>query len=159
MTGEPLVTLVGQLGADPELKFLPSGVPVCNFSLASTPRVKDGDSWTDGETMWVRCAVWRELAENVAESSLVKGTRVIVQGRLKVRSFETDAGEKRTSIEMDVDAIGPELRFATAKVTKAQRSDSGGQQASRPAARPQRSSAPSSDPWGDVPPPEEEPPF
>jgi single-strand DNA-binding protein len=158
MTGEPLVTLVGNVAAEPDLKFLPSGASVCNFSLASTPRVKDGESWVDGETMWVRCAAWRELAENVAES-LVKGTRVIVQGRLKVRSFETDAGEKRTSIEMDVDAIGPELRFATAKVTKTQRSDGGGQQPSRLAARPQRSSAPSSDPWGDVPPPEEEPPF
>jgi single-strand DNA-binding protein len=158
MTGEPLVTLVGNVAAEPDLKFLPSGASVCNFSLASTPRVKDGDSWVDGETMWVRCAAWRELAENVAES-LVKGTRVIVQGRLKVRSFEQD-GQKRTSIEMDVDAVGPELRFATAKVAKVQRSDGGGgQQSSRSAPRPARSSSPTSDPWGDVPPPTEEPPF
>lgn len=157
MTGEPLVTLVGNVAADPDLKFLPSGVAVCNFSLASTPRVKDGDSWTDGETMWVRCAAWRELAENVAES-LVKGTRAIVQGRLKVRSFEQD-GQKRTAIEMDVDAVGPELRFATAKVSKVQRSDGNGGQQSRPAARPQRGSAPTTDPWADVPPPDEPPPF
>lgn len=158
MTGEPLVTLIGNVAAEPDLKFLPSGAAVCNFSLASTPRVKDGDSWTDGETMWVRCAAWRELAENVAES-LVKGTRVIVQGRLKVRSFEAN-GEKRTAIEMDVDAVGPELRFATAKAIKAQRSGgNGGHSQSRPAARSQRTSAPSSDPWADVPPPDEEPPF
>lgn len=158
MTGEPLVTLVGNVAADPEIKFLASGAAVCNFSLASTPRVKDGDTWSDGETMWVRCAAWRELAENVSES-LTKGTRVIVQGRLKVRSYEAN-GEKRTSIEMDVDAVGPELRFASAKVVKVQRSSGGGGFSGvQPAARPARASAPAADPWGDVPPPDEEPPF
>ena len=158
MTGEPLVTLVGNCAGEPELKFLPSGAAVCNFSLASTPRVKDGDNWADGETMWVRCAAWRELAENVAES-LTKGTRVIVQGRLKVRSYEAH-GEKRTAIEMDVDAVGPELRFATTTVVKAQRSGGGGGQfSSRTAGGSARASTPTSDPWGDVPPPTEEPPF
>lgn len=157
MPGEPLVTLVGNVAAEPDMRFLPSGVGVCNFSLACTPRVKDGDSWTDGETMWVRCAAWRELGENVVES-LDKGTRVIVQGRLKVRSYAAN-GEKRTAIEMDVDAVGPELRFATAKVAKVQRSSGDGHSGSRAAARSGRSSAPVDDPWGDVPPPEEPPPF
>ncbi len=154
MANEPVTTLVGNVGSDPELKFLPSGVGVCNFTVAATPRTKDGDRWVDGETMWVRCAAWRQLAENVVES-IEKGTRVIVSGRLKVRSFEQD-GLKRTSIEMDVDAVGPELTFATATVRKAARSSDGGGGAERGAAR---SSAPASDPWANVPPPDEEPPF
>lgn len=136
---EPVTTLVGNVGSDPDMKFLPSGVAVCNFSLGATPRVKDGDRWVDGETMWVRCAAWRQLAEGVAES-ITRGTRVIVTGRLKVRSFEQD-GVKRTSIEMDVDAMGPELTFATAKVSKASRDSGGGQSQGR-------SAPPADDPWG-----------
>lgn len=116
MANEPVVTVVGNAVADPELRFLPSGVAVCNLTIASTPRVKDGDAWVDGEAMFVRCAVWRRAAENVAET-VTKGMRLMVQGRLKVRSYESN-GEKRTSIEMDVDAIGPELTFAVAKVQK-----------------------------------------
>lgn len=156
MSGEPVVTLVGNCAAEPDIRFLPSGVPVCNFTIAATPRVKQGETWVDGETMWVRCAAWRQLAENVVES-LQKGTRVIVSGRLKVRSYEKD-GEKRTSIEMDVDAVGPELRYATAKVAKVQRSagdTSGGSQE----AWGRTSTSPAGDPWTNVPPPEEEPPF
>lgn len=149
MANEPVVTIIGNVAGEPELKFLPSGLGVCNFSVAATPRVKNGDTWSDGETMWVRCAAWRQLAENVIES-IHKGTRVIVQGRLKVRSFEQD-GIKRTSIEMDVDAIGPELAFATASVNKATRSSGGGGFSNTP--------APAGDPWGNVPPPDEEPPF
>lgn len=149
---EPITTLIGNVGGEPELKFLPSGAAVCNFNVAATPRVKTGDTWADGETMWVRCAVWRQLAENVAES-IQRGTRVIVTGRLKVRSYEQE-GTKRTSIEMDVDGIGPELSFATAKVSKVARgSDS-------PAhARSGSSSAPADDPWSNVPPPDTEAPF
>jgi single-strand DNA-binding protein len=119
MAGEPITTIIGNLASDPDLKFLPSGAAVCNFVVASTPRVKKGDNYEDGEAMWVRCAVWRQQAENVAET-LTKGTRVIVSGRLKVRSYEKD-GVKRTSIEMDVDGVGPELRYATAKVNRVSR--------------------------------------
>lgn len=120
MAGEPVVTIIGNVASDPDLKFLASGAAVCNFTVASTPRVKDGDAWKDGEAMWVRCAVWRQQAENVAET-LTKGMRVIVSGRLKVRSYEKD-GVKRTSLEMDVDGVGPELRYATAKVNRVSRS-------------------------------------
>jgi single-strand DNA-binding protein len=145
MANEPVVTLIGNCAGEPELRFLPSGVAVCNFTVASTPRVKQGDQWADGETMWVRCAAWRELGEHTAES-LVKGTRVLVQGRLRVRSYDKD-GEKRTSIEMDVYAVGPELRYATAKVSKAERSG---------AARQQQAAA-VDDPWAAA--PGDEPPF
>lgn len=117
---EPVITLIGNLTNDPELRFTPSGAAVCNFTVASTPRVKDGDSWTDGEPMFVRCAIWRQPAENVAET-LTRGMRVIVSGRLKSRSYEKD-GQKRTSLELDVDGVGPDLRFTTAKVNKVQRS-------------------------------------
>ncbi len=153
MSGEPVVTIVGNLAAEPSLKFLPSGVAVCNFTVACTPRVKEkgSDTWTDGETMWVRCAAWRELGEHLGES-LDKGSRVIVQGRMKVRSYDQD-GQQRTSIEMDVDAAGPELRYATASVAKASRGS--GETHGRSGS----SSAPSSDPWGDVPPPDSEAPF
>lgn len=119
MAGEPITTIIGNLASDPDLKFLANGAAVCNFVVASTPRTKKGDVWEDGEAMWVRCAVWRQQAENVAET-LTKGTRVIVSGRLKVRSYEKD-GVKRTSIEMDVDGVGPELRYATAKVNRVSR--------------------------------------
>lgn len=148
MSGEPQTVLIGNLAGDPDLRFLPSGAAVCNFVVASTPRVKKGDSYEDGETMWVRCAAWRQLGENCAES-LSKGSRVLISGRLRVRSYEKD-GAQRTSIEMDVDAIGPELRFATAKVNKVNRGgDSGGGFG-------QQRSAPTddgySDPWGSAPP-------
>ncbi|HET9649952.1 MAG TPA: single-stranded DNA-binding protein [Microlunatus sp.] len=124
MAGETTITLVGNLTADPELRFTPSGAAVANFTVASTPRTFDRNSgeWRDGEAMFLNCAVWRQAAENVAES-LQKGMRVIVQGRLKSRSYETREGEKRTVFEVDVDEIGPALRYATARVT---RSSSGG---------------------------------
>jgi single-strand DNA-binding protein len=119
MAGETIITLVGNLTADPELRFTPSGAAVANFTVASTPRTFDRQTqeWRDGEAMFINCAVWRQAAENVAES-LQKGMRVIVQGRLKSRSFETREGERRTVFEIDVDEIGPALRYATAKVTK-----------------------------------------
>ena len=127
MTGEPIITVVGNAVADPELRFTPNGVAVANFTVASTPRTFDrqANQWVDGEALFLRCAVWKEAAENVAES-LTKGMRVIVQGRLKARSYEDRDGNKRTSWEMDVDEIGPALRFATAKVTRAQRNGGGG---------------------------------
>jgi len=127
VAGETVITLVGNLVDDPELRFTPSGAAVANFRLASTPRTYDRASgdWKDGETLFLTCSVWRQAAENVAES-LQRGTRVIVSGRLKSRSYETREGEKRTVFEVDVDDIGPSLRSATAKVTRAQRSGSGG---------------------------------
>lgn len=127
MSGEPEVTIVGNLTADPELRFTPSGAAVANFTIASTPRYfdKGANEWKDGETMFVRSTVWREYAENVAES-LTKGARVVAQGRLKSRSYETREGDKRTNWELDVDEIGPSLRYATAKVTKAARNGNGG---------------------------------
>ena len=119
MAGETSITLIGNLTADPELRFTPSGAPVANFTVASTPRTFDRQSgeWRDGDAMFLNCAVWRQYAENVAES-LQKGMRVIVQGRLKSRSYETREGEKRTVFEVDVEEIGPALRYATAKVTR-----------------------------------------
>lgn len=119
MAGETVITLVGNLTADPELRFTPSGAAVANFTVASTPRTFDRQSgeWKDGDAMFLNCAVWRQAAENVAES-LQKGNRVIVQGRLKSRSYETREGERRTVFEVDVDEIGPALRYATAKVTR-----------------------------------------
>ena len=119
MAGETVITLVGNLTADPELRFTPSGAPVANFTVASTPRTFDRQTgeWRDGDAMFLSCAVWRQAAENVAES-LQKGMRVIVQGRLKSRSYETREGERRTVFEVDVDEIGPALKYATAKVTR-----------------------------------------
>jgi len=127
MAGETVITVVGNLVDDPELRFTPSGAAVANFRLASTPRTYDRQSgeWKDGETLWLGCSVWRQAAENVAES-LTKGTRVLVQGRLKSRQYETREGEKRTVFEIDVDEIGPSLRNATAKVNKTTRSGGGG---------------------------------
>jgi len=127
MAGETTITLVGNLTADPELRFTPSGAAVANFTVASTPRTFDRQSneWRDGDAMFLNCAVWRQAAENVAES-LQKGMRVIVQGRLKSRSYETREGEKRTVFEVDVDEIGPALRYATAKVTRTTSSGGGG---------------------------------
>ncbi len=127
MAGDTIITVVGNLTADPELRFTPSGAAVANFTVASTPRIYDRQSgeWKDGEALFLRCNIWREAAENVAES-LTRGSRVIVQGRLKQRSFETREGEKRTVVEVEVDEIGPSLRYATAKVNKASRSGGGG---------------------------------
>ncbi|HME75791.1 MAG TPA: single-stranded DNA-binding protein [Mycobacterium sp.] len=127
MAGDTTITVVGNLTADPELRFTPSGAAVANFTVASTPRIYDRQSgeWKDGEALFLRCNIWREAAENVAES-LTRGSRVIVQGRLKQRSFETREGEKRTVFEVEVDEIGPSLRYATAKVNKASRSGGGG---------------------------------
>lgn len=119
MAGETTITLIGNLTAEPELRFTPSGVPVTKFTVASTPRSlnKATNEWVDGETLFVTCNVWRQAAENAAES-LEKGTRVIVQGRLKARSYETKEGEKRTVFELEVDAFGPDLTRATAKISK-----------------------------------------
>ena len=127
MAGDTVITVVGNLTADPELRFTPSGAAVANFTVASTPRTfdKNTNEWKDGEALFLRCSVWRQAAENVAES-LQRGTAVIVQGRLKQRSYETKEGEKRTVYELDVDEIGPSLRWATAKVTKASRGGGGG---------------------------------
>jgi single-strand DNA-binding protein len=126
MAGETTITVIGNLTNDPELRFTPSGSAVANFTVASTPRTFDrqANEWKDGETLFLRASIWREAAENVAES-LTKGMRVIVSGRLKSRSYETKEGEKRTVIELEVDEIGPSLRYASAKVNRTQRS--GGQ--------------------------------
>ena len=127
MAGETVITVVGNLTDDPELRFTPSGAAVANFTVASTPRTlnKQTNEWEDGEAMFLRCSVWRQSAENVAES-LQKGARVIVNGRMKARTWETREGEKRTSFEIDVDEIGPSLKWATAKVARAGRSGGGG---------------------------------
>ena len=127
MAGDTIITVVGNLTADPELRFTPSGAAVANFTVASTPRIFDRQSseWKDGEALFLRCNIWREAAENVAES-LTRGARVIVTGRLKQRSYETKEGEKRTVMEVEVEEIGPSLRYATAKVNKAGRGAGGG---------------------------------
>ncbi|MGI8888562.1 MAG: single-stranded DNA-binding protein [Nocardioidaceae bacterium] len=126
MAGETNITIIGNLVDDPDLRFTPSGAAVANFRIASTPRTfdKQTNEWKDSETLFLSCAVWRQAAENVAES-LQRGMRVIVTGRLKSRSFETREGEKRTVFEIDVDEVGPSLKSATAKVTKASRSGGG----------------------------------
>jgi single-strand DNA-binding protein len=154
VAGDTTITVVGNLTADPELRFTPSGAAVANFTVASTPRIYDRQSgeWKDGEALFLRCNIWREAAENVAES-LTRGSRVIVQGRLKQRSFETREGEKRTVVEVEVDEIGPSLRYATAKVNKASRSGGGSGGlggGSRPAAA-QPGAGGSDDPWGSAP--------
>jgi single-strand DNA-binding protein len=180
VAGDTTITVIGNLTADPELRFTPSGAAVANFTVASTPRIYDRQSseWKDGDALFLRCNIWREAAENVAES-LTRGSRVIVTGRLKQRSFETREGEKRTVFEVEVDEIGPSLRYATAKVNKASRSGGGGGGfgsgsggggggggGSRPpAAAAQASSGPADDPWGSAPASgsfgggDEEPPF
>ena len=119
MAGETQITVIGNLTADPELRFTPNGAAVANFTVASTPRTfdKQRNEWVDGEALFLRCAAWKQLGENVAES-LTKGLQVIVQGRLKSRSYETKEGEKRTSMELEVDAVGPSLQFATATVNR-----------------------------------------
>src|ERR1700761_4178915 len=127
MAGATAITLIGTLTADPELRFTPSGAAVANFTVASTPRTFDRQSgeWKDGEALFLRCNIWRQAAENVAET-LTRGSRVIVNGRLKQRSYETREGEKRTVVELEVEEIGPSLRYATASVTKASRGGGGG---------------------------------
>src|SRR5690242_6167162 len=127
MAGETVITVVGNLTDDPELRFTPSGAAVASFTVASTPRILDKatNEWKDGDALFLRCSVWRQAAENVAES-LTRGARVMVTGRLKQRSYETKEGEKRTVVELEVDEVGPSLRYATAKVTKASRGGGGG---------------------------------
>jgi single-strand DNA-binding protein len=127
VAGDTVITVVGNLTADPELRFTPSGAAVANFTVASTPRTfdKNSNEWKDGEALFLRCSVWRQAAENVAES-LQKGMAVIVQGRLKQRSYDTKEGEKRTVYELDVDEIGPSLKWATAKINRTQRGSGGG---------------------------------
>ncbi|WP_330233658.1 single-stranded DNA-binding protein [Nocardia sp. NBC_00508] len=127
MAGDTVITVIGNLTADPELRFTPAGQAVANFTVASTPRVFDRNSneWKDGEALFLRCNIWREAAENAAES-LTRGSRVIVSGRLKQRSYETREGEKRTVVELEVDEVGPSLRYATAKVNKTSRGGGGG---------------------------------
>lgn len=134
MAGETIITVVGNVTADPELRYTQSGLAVANFTIASTPRTFDRQSneWKDGEALFLRASVWREFAEHVA-NSLQKGMRVIAQGRLKQRSYETKEGERRTALELEVDEIGPSLRFATAQVTRSQGGGGnrqGGQQSS-----------------------------
>ena len=127
MAGETVITVVGNLTDDPELRFTPSGAAVAKFRIASTPRTLDRQSgeWKDGEPLFLACNIWRDAAEHVAES-LQRGARVIVQGRLRQRSYETREGEKRTVYELEVDEIGPSLRYATAKVQRMSRSGGGG---------------------------------
>jgi len=143
MAGETTITVVGNLVDDPELRFTPSGAAVANFRVASTPRTfdKQSNEWRDGEALFLSCSVWRQAAENVAES-LQRGMRVVISGRLKARSFETREGEKRTVFEIDVDEVGPSLKYATAKVTKTTRSGGHGGYAGGGA-----SSTGGDDPW------------
>ena len=164
MAGDTVITVVGNLTDDPELRFTSSGVAVANFTVASTPRSFDKQSgeWKDGDALFLRCSIWRQAAENVAES-LQKGARVVVQGRLKQRSYETREGEKRTVYELDVDEVGPSLRYATAKVTKVTRSGGGfggGSGDGGGGGGGNASAAPADDPWATAAPTSsDEPPF
>jgi single-strand DNA-binding protein len=171
MAGETLITIVGNLTDDPELRFTPTGAAVAKFRVASTPRFLDkaSNEWKDGEPLFLPCTVWRQAAENVAES-LQRGSRVVVTGRLKQRSYETREGEKRTVIELEVDEIGPSLRYATAKVQKMNRNSGGGgfgSSGTGNTGNPQGGGGFADDPWANVPPPapgggakfDEEPPF
>jgi single-strand DNA-binding protein len=160
MAGDTTITVVGNLTADPELRFTSSGAAVASFTVASTPRTFDRQSgeWKDGEALFMRCSIWRQAAENVAES-LTRGARVIVSGRLKQRSYDTREGEKRTVIELEVDEVGPSLRYATAKVNRVSRGSGeggggfggGGGNGSGGGGQ-SRQSAPADDPWGSAPP-------
>ncbi|MET7990444.1 single-stranded DNA-binding protein [Amycolatopsis sp. NPDC005232] len=158
MAGDTVITVIGNLTSDPELRFTPSGAAVANFTVASTPRTLDRQSgeWKDGEALFLRCNIWRQAAENVAES-LTRGARVVVQGRLKQRSFETKEGEKRTVVELEVDEIGPSLRYATAKVNKVSRGGGGDFGGSGGGGGGNRGGGggggmPADDPWGSAPP-------
>jgi single-strand DNA-binding protein len=152
MAGETIITVVGNLTADPELRYTQTGLAVANFTIASTPRSFDraANDWKDGEALFLRASCWREFAEHVA-GSLTKGSRVVATGRLKQRSYETKEGEKRTSIELEVDEIGPSLRYATAQVTRASSGggSAGGRQQGAVADEPWAASAPaeSGDVW------------
>ncbi|MEU3625731.1 single-stranded DNA-binding protein [Amycolatopsis coloradensis] len=153
MAGDTVITVIGNLTSDPELRFTPSGAAVANFTVASTPRTLDKQSgeWKDGEALFLRCNIWRQAAENVAES-LTRGARVVVQGRLKQRSFETKEGEKRTVVELEVDEIGPSLRYATAKVNKVSRGTGGGGGGGfGGGGGGGQSGPPADDPWGSAP--------
>jgi single-strand DNA-binding protein len=166
MAGETVITVVGNLTADPELRFTPSGAAVASFTVAATPRTLDRatNEWKDGDALFLRCSVWRQAAENVAES-LTRGSRVIVQGRLRQRSYETREGEKRTVVEMEVDEVGPSLRYATAKVNRTQRgSSTGGGFGAGSGGGAGAGGAPAEDPWGTAVPADagsfsDEPPF
>jgi single-strand DNA-binding protein len=162
MAGETILTVCGNLTADPELRFTPSGAAVANFTVASTPRSFDKQSgeWKDQPALFMRCNVWRQAAENVAET-LTRGMRVVVSGRLVQRSFQTKEGEKRTVVELEVDEVGPSLKYATAKVNKVSRSDGG---SSSHGSSGTGGGAPVDDPWGSAPassgaPQDDEPPF
>jgi single-strand DNA-binding protein len=141
MAGDTTITIIGNLTDDPELRYTPNGAAVANFTVASTPRFLDKatNEWKDGDALFLRCSIWRQAAENVAES-LTRGARVIVSGRLKQRSYETKEGEKRTVYEVECDEIGPSLKYATAKVNKTTRSGAGGGGGF--------GGAPADDPWG-----------
>ncbi|MCP2097492.1 single-strand DNA-binding protein [Actinosynnema pretiosum] len=147
MAGETVTTLVGNLTTDPELRFTQAGAAVANFTVASTPRFfnRQTNEWEDGNPLFMRCSLWRQPAENVAET-LTRGARVIVTGRLRQRSFETKEGQQRTVVELEVDEIGPSLRYATAKVNKVTRAQGSDGQGSGD------NGAPASDPWGSAPP-------
>ncbi len=149
MSGETLISIVGNLVQDPELRFTPAGAAVANFTVASTPRTFDKKSgeWKDQDALFMRCTVWRQAAENVAET-LTRGMRVMVSGRLVQRSFTTKEGEKRTVVELEVDEVGPSLKYATAKVTKVSRSSDGGQSHGSSGSS---GGAPVDDPWGSAP--------
>jgi single-strand DNA-binding protein len=146
--GDVTVTVIGNLTNDPELRFTPSGAAVASFTVASTPRIldKSTNEWKDGDALFLRCSVWRQAAENVAES-LVKGARVLVTGRLKQRSYETKEGEKRTVVELEVDEVGPSLRYATAKVNKVSRGGGGGGSYSGGGGGSYNSAPAADDPW------------
>ena len=146
--GDTNITVIGNMVADPELRFTPSGAAVASFRIASTPRFfdKQANEWRDGDSLFLTCNVWRQYAENVAES-LSKGMRVIVTGRLKQRSYETREGEKRTVMEMEVDEVGPALKYATAKVNKVQRGGGGFGESSGGGG----AAASSDDPWASSP--------
>jgi single-strand DNA-binding protein len=151
MAGETVITVVGNLTADPELRFTPSGAAVASFTIASTPRTfdKNTNEWKDGDALFLRCSIWRQAAENVAES-LQRGMRVVAQGRLRQRSYETREGEKRTVVEMEVDEVGPSLKYATAKVNRTSRgSSSGGGFGSSGTSGSE--AGPVDDPWGSAP--------
>ncbi|CAH0140872.1 MULTISPECIES: single-stranded DNA-binding protein [Microbacterium] len=147
MAGETVITVVGNLTADPELRYTQNGLPVANFTIASTPRTFDrqANEWKDGEALFLRASVWREFAEHVA-GSLTKGMRVIAQGRLRQRSYQDREGNNRTAIELEVDEIGPSLRYATAQVTRAASGGAGGGGGQRPAQQQQVSEEPWSTP-------------
>ncbi|HVE98632.1 MAG TPA: single-stranded DNA-binding protein [Mycobacteriales bacterium] len=166
MANDTTITIIGNLTDDPELRFTPNGAAVANFTVASTPRFLDKttNEWKDGDALFLRCSIWRQAAENVAES-LTRGARVIVQGRLKQRSYETKEGEKRTVYEVEVDEVGPSLKYATAKVNKIQRNGGGGGfgggAPSGGGGFGGQSSAPVEDPWASAPAAvaSDEPPF